>query len=113
MASLDRKIPADISKELSDRIQDLAVKTFKLLGCNGVSRIDFMIDKDTDELYVNEINTLPGALSFYLWEATDLTFKDEMDKLIELAFARQRQRENRIYSYNENILAMQGSKIKK
>ncbi len=113
MASLDRKIPADISDELSKKIQDLAVQTFKLLGCSGVSRIDFMIDKDTDELYVNEINTLPGALSFYLWEAKDVKFKDEMDKLIELAFARQRQRENRIYSYGENILAMQGSKIKK
>ena len=113
MASLDRKIPADISDELSNRIQELAVRTFKLLGCTGVSRIDFMIDKDTDELYVNEINTLPGALSFYLWEATGVKFKDEMDKLIELAFTRQRQRENRIYSYGENILAMQGSKIKK
>ncbi len=113
MASLDRKIPADISEELSKRIQDLAVQTFKLLGCSGVSRIDFMIDKDTDELYVNEINTLPGALSFYLWDATGVKFKDEMDNLIELAFTRQRQRENRIYSYGENILAMQGSKIKK
>ena len=113
MASLDRKIPADISDELSNRVQELAVRTFKLLGCTGVSRIDFMIDKDTDELYVNEINTLPGALSFYLWEATGVKFKDEMDKLIELAFTRHRQRENRIYSYGENILAMQGSKIKK
>lgn len=109
MAALDRKIPADITPERKKEIQDLAIKTFKTLGCSGVSRIDFMIDKDTDELYVNEINTIPGALSFYLWKATDLEFDKEIDKLVELAFKRQRQREDRTYSYDENILAMSGS----
>ena len=114
MASLDRKIPADISEEMTNKIQDLAVKTFKHLGCTGVSRIDFMIDKDTDELYINEINTLPGALSFYLWEATDKSFTAEVDELIELAFKRQRERDSRVYSYNENILAMsKGKKLNK
>lgn len=109
MAALDRKIPADITPERKKEIQDLAIKTFKTLGCSGVSRIDFMIDKDTDELYVNEINTIPGALSFYLWQATDLEFDKEIDKLVELAFKRQRQREDRTYSYEENILAMSGN----
>ena len=109
MAALDRKIPADITSERKQEIQELAIKTFKTLGCSGVSRIDFMIDKDTDELYVNEINTIPGALSFYLWQATDVEFDKEIDKLVELAFKRQRQREDRTYSYNENILAMSGS----
>lgn len=109
MAALDRKIPADITPERKKEIQDLAIQTFKTLGCSGVSRIDFMIDKDTDELYVNEINTIPGALSFYLWQATDLEFDKEIDKLVELAFKRQRQREERTYSYDENILAMSGS----
>lgn len=114
MASLDRKIPADISEEMTKRIQELAVKTFKHLGCSGVSRIDFMIDKDTDELYINEINTLPGALSFYLWEATDKSFSVEVDELIQLAFKRQRERESRVYSYEQNILAMaSGSKLNK
>lgn len=109
MAALDRNIPADITLERKKEIQDLAIKTFKTLGCSGVSRIDFMINKDTDELYVNEINTIPGALSFYLWQATDLEFDKEIDKLVELAFKRQRQREDRTYSYDENILAMSGS----
>lgn len=114
MASLDRKIPADISDEMTNKVQELAVKTFKHLGCSGVSRIDFMIDKDINELYINEINTLPGALSFYLWEATDKTFKVEVDELIELAFKRQRERESRIYSYDQNILAMsKGKKMNK
>ena len=114
MASLDRKIPADISEDMTKKIQELAVKTFKHLGCTGVSRIDFMIDKDTNELYINEINTLPGALSFYLWEATDKSFTAEIDELIELAFKRQRERDCRVYSYNENILAMsKGKKLNK
>ena len=114
MASLDRKIPADITEERTNEIKELALKTFKTLGCSGVSRIDFMIDKDTDELYVNEINTIPGALSFYLWEATDKTFTQELDELVDLAFKRQRQRDDRIYSYNENILAMsKGKKVSK
>lgn len=108
MASLDRKIPADISEEETKKIQDLALQTFKLLGCNGVSRIDFMIDKNTNEIYVNEINTLPGALSFYLWEATGMSFEKELDEIIEIAFRRQRQRDNTTYSYSENILAMSG-----
>lgn len=110
MASLDRKVPADISKERKEEIQNLAIKTFKVLGCSGVSRIDFMIDKDTNELYVNEINTIPGALSFYLWQATNMQFNKEIDKLVELAFKRQRQRNDRTYSYKENILAMSEGK---
>ena len=114
MASLDRKIPADISEEMTKKIQDLAVKTFKHLGCSGVSRIDFMIDKDTNELYINEINTLPGALSFYLWEATKKSFSAEVDELIQLAFKRQRERDSRVYSYEQNILAMaSGTKLNK
>lgn len=109
MAALDRKIPADLTPERTKEVQELAIKTFKTLGCSGVSRIDFMIDKEIDELYVNEINTIPGALSFYLWQAADLPFDQEIDKLVELAFKRQRQREDRTYSYDENILAMSGS----
>ena len=86
MATLQRKVPADISEEMTKKIQDIAVKTFKILGCNGVSRIDFMIDLENNNVYVNEINTIPGALSYYLWEATGKTFEKELDELVELAF---------------------------
>lgn len=111
MASLQRKLPAEISKEMNDKIQDMAVKTFKLLGCNGVARIDFLIDMENDNIYVNEINTIPGALSFYLWEATNKSFEDELDEMIDLAFKRNRERNNRTYSYDQNILAL-GNGIK-
>ncbi len=106
MATLQRKVPAEISEETANKIQEIAVKTFKLLGCNGVSRIDFMIDLNDESIYVNEINTIPGALSYYLWEATGKTFEKELDELVEFAFKRNRERQNRTYSYDQNILAL-------
>ena len=106
MATLQRKVPAEITEEQAQKIQEIAVKTFKLLGCNGVSRIDFMIDLNDNSIYVNEINTIPGALSYYLWEATGKTFEKELDELVELAFKRNRERQNRTYSYDQNILAL-------
>ena len=107
MATLQRKVPAEISDEQMKKIQEIAIQTFKLLGCNGVSRIDFMIDLDEDDkIYVNEINTIPGALSYYLWEATNKKFEEELDELINLAFKRDRERANRTYSYDQNILAL-------
>ena len=110
MASLQRKLPAEITEEMRDEIQEMAVKTFQVLGCNGVSRIDFLVDNDTNEVYVNEINTIPGALSFYLWEATGESFEKEIDELVELAMKRSREKENRIFSYDKNILSLSGSK---
>ena len=110
MATLKRKLPAEISEEMKKQIQELAVETFKVLGCNGVSRIDFLVDKDTNEVYVNEINTIPGALSYYLWEATGKTFEQEIDELVEIALKRKREKEKLVFSYDQNILALSGSK---
>ncbi|MBO4478327.1 MAG: D-alanine--D-alanine ligase [Lachnospiraceae bacterium] len=105
MASLSRKIPAEISAERREEIRTLAVKTFQTLGCNGVARIDFMIDKDTDALYVNEINTIPGSLAFYLWEAVGLPYSKMLVRLIELALKRERERANITFSFDSNLLA--------
>lgn len=110
MATLKRKLPAEISEEMKKQIQELAVETFKVLGCSGVSRIDFLVDNDTNEVYVNEINTIPGALSYYLWEATGKTFEQEIDELVEIALKRKREREKLVFSYDQNILALSGSK---
>lgn len=105
MSSLKRKLPADIPKELEAKVRELAVKTFKALGCSGVARIDFLNDSKTGELYVNEINTIPGSLSFYLWEATGINFPDLLDRLIELALKRHRERKAVTFTYDVNILA--------
>jgi D-alanine-D-alanine ligase len=106
----NKKIPADISDEKTKEVQSLAKDVFKVLGCSGVSRIDFLIDTKTDKVYVNEINTIPGALSFYLWEATGKPFEKELDEIIDIALKREREKEKLTFSYDQNILAMQGSK---
>lgn len=105
MASLARKIPADISEEKSAEIRELAKKVFKALGGSGVVRIDFILDTDSDTVYVNEINTIPGSLSFYLWEATGLPYRELIDRLISLAFRRSRNRENLTFTIDTNILS--------
>lgn len=110
MAGSSKKLPADISEEKRKEIEQLTKETFKVLGCAGVSRVDFLIDKDEDKVYVNEINTIPGALSYYLWEATGKTFESELDELVEIALKRQRDKEKLTFSYDQNILAMQGVK---
>ena len=104
----NKKIPAEISQEKTEEIQKLAQEVFKVLGCSGVSRIDFLIDQKTDKVYVNEINTIPGALSYYLWEATGKSFEKELDEIIEIAIKRHRDKEKLTFSYDQNILAMQG-----
>ncbi len=104
MASVQRKIPADIPEEMSERIRELSVKAFKVLNCNGVVRFDFIIDKDSDELYLNEINTIPGSLSFYLWEPGGTPYKELLDNLIELAVKRSRDDRKVTFSFETNIL---------
>lgn len=105
MSSLKRRCPADIPDELTHTVQELAVKTFQALGCSGVSRIDFLNDRETGELWVNEINTIPGSLAFYLWEAAGSSFATVLDDMIGLAFKRQRGREALTFTYETNILA--------
>lgn len=108
MQSAEKRIPADIPIELSEKIRFLAGDTFRVLSCQGVSRVDVMVDKKTNEIYVNEINTIPGSLSFYLWEETGITFPKLIDKLIDLAFKRKREIEKKTFSYDTNIFAMGG-----
>ncbi|MBQ7900752.1 MAG: D-alanine--D-alanine ligase [Clostridia bacterium] len=104
MANLSRKIPADITEEKRDEIRKMAVDAFKCLGCNGVTRIDFMIDTSTDTVYLNEVNTIPGSLSFYLWEPVGLPYAKLLDNMINLAFKRQREQSELTFSFDSNVL---------
>ncbi len=104
MASLSRKIPADITPEQRDTIRTLAVKAFRVLGCSGVSRIDFMMDSKTGEIWLNEINTIPGSLSFYLWEPVGVPYGELLDKMIALALKREREEESITYAFDSNVL---------
>ena len=101
-------MPADIPDETRDEIQKLAKETFKVLGCSGISRVDFLIDQEINKVYVNEINTIPGALSYYLWEATGGTFEERLEEVINIAIKRHNDREKLTFSYDQNILALTG-----
>ena len=103
MHSTVREIPARLPEEQTTFIRTKAVETFKALACDGVARIDFMIDESDGKIYVNEINTIPGSLSFYLWEATGLSFDNLVERLIEIAFSRKRDSSFKTTSYKENI----------
>ncbi len=117
MTSLSRKLPAPLTPEKREEIRALAVNTFKVLNCNGVSRIDFMIDKETDKLYVNEINTIPGSLAFYLWDPVGVKYDDLLDRMVTLALKRDRELSEISFSFDTNILSgvklggMKGSKL--
>ncbi len=105
MASADRQIPADISDELTQQIQSLSRKIFSLFRASGVARLDFLINKDTKEVYFNEINTIPGSFSFYLWEENELDMQDLMLKLIDIAVEQHQRKIGRIRSYETNLLS--------
>lgn len=105
MQSLQRRLPADIPAQQREQVRALAVKTFQALGCNGVSRIDFMIDMKTNDLFVNEINTIPGSLAFYLWEPVGVSYTQLLDRMISLALKRKRESESIHYSFDTNVLS--------
>lgn len=104
MASTTRVVPADINDKLTQKIQQMAKETFMTLGLSGVCRIDFMIDNTTGKVYVNEVNTIPGSLAFYLWAETGISFDSLMDHLIKNAIDKQRKKSKKIYTFDTNIL---------
>jgi D-alanine-D-alanine ligase len=93
----DLIIPARLTSELTEKVQTLAVKAYRAIDCAGMARVDFLLEKETDELYLSEVNTIPGftSISMYpkLWEASGLPFKDLVDKLIELALERKAEKD--------------------
>lgn len=104
MESAKRQIPANIPAKTSEFIQELAKKVFYQLGLSGVVRIDFLMDQKDGQIYLCEVNTIPGSLSFYLWQPMGVDFKNLTTKLIDLALKKHREKNNLIVSYNTNIL---------
>jgi D-alanine-D-alanine ligase len=110
MASADRIIPADIPDDLSSAIQARSKEIFRVLSCSGVARLDFLVNSDTHKFYFNEINTIPGSYSFYLWKESGLEFTDLLLELLELAFQEHQQKSRRIQSYETNLLSKKAVK---
>ncbi|MGB9750010.1 MAG: D-alanine--D-alanine ligase family protein [Caldisericia bacterium] len=97
-------IPADISDIKTNEIQELAIKAFKSIDCKGIARIDFLMDSLSEKVYVNEINTMPGAISFYLWEASGIPFPNLIENLINLAYEIYEDKNKNITSIDTDVL---------
>ena len=106
MQASEKRFPADLPETETKRIQELAGDTFRVLSCHGVSRVDMIVDRDDRSIYVNEINTIPGSLSFYLWEGSGIRFTELMERLVRLALKRKREAEAKTVSYDQNIFSM-------
>lgn len=104
MANASRIIPARIDQNTEKKIRDLASSAFRALNLSGVCRVDFLINKETKEVYINEPNTIPGSLSFYLWEPVDKKYSDLLESLITLAIKDYKNSSKKIYSFDTNIL---------
>ena len=104
MVATSRVIPARISDKLTKDIKDTAILLFKVFNLSGVVRIDFLIDGKNKKFYVNEPNTIPGSLAFYLWKYEGLEYKDMLNEIIDLCMKEYKQRLKKIKSFDSNIL---------
>lgn len=92
-----------IEKEIKNKIYTLSINAFKVMNCSGVVRIDFLVNDLSKEVYINELNTIPGSLAFYLFEGL-LTFKELIDKLIQMAIQDKNKKEELTYNFNSSAL---------
>lgn len=104
MASTSRKLPADLPKKMREEVEEIAVKAFKVLGSAGNSRIDFLVDEKAGKVYINEINSIPGSLAFYLWEEKGVSFTTMLDDMINIGVKDYKKRISKTHSFETNIL---------
>ena len=105
MASASRIIPARLDDKTTNLVQNLAKEAFKALNLSGVCRIDFLINSKTNKVYINEPNTIPGSLSFYLWEETNKPYEQLLDEMITLAIKQYKVKHKKTISFDTNILS--------
>jgi D-alanine-D-alanine ligase len=109
----NKNIPANLSDELRTKIENYAKLAFKSIDCRGNARIDFLVKEE--DVFVNEINTMPGSIAFYLWEGRGYSFKELISKMIDIAIKAQKDKEANMYTYDSNLFKRTqfGAKIKK
>lgn len=116
MAATNRVLPARLDEKMTSEIREISKNAFKVLNASGVIRIDYLIDKKSKKVYINETNTIPGSLSFYLWEATNKPYKVLLDDMISLAIKTYKRKKRKVFSFETNILSnfngLKGSKGK-
>ena len=111
MASTSRIVPARIPEKLTKEIQDTAKQVFKVLNLSGVCRVDFLIDNKENKFYVNEPNTCPGSLSFYLWKEAGMKYSELLDEMISIAIKEYKHKNQKTMSFKSSIFdGFNGSK---
>lgn len=105
MASASRVIPARISDELEKEIKDISKKAFSALNLSGLCRIDYLIDKKKNKVFINEPNTIPGSLAFYLWEPIGKSYEQLLDDMINIAIKEYKNKQKKTFSFDTNILS--------
>lgn len=99
-----RKINPNISAELENEIFELSKQCFKKFCCSGVVRIDYLLNNETNELFVNELNTIPGSMAFYLWKDKNVEFSALIDKLIRIGINKYKRKNLNNYAYKSDVL---------
>lgn len=105
MENTDRIIPAKIPVEVNKKLCDYALKAFKVLNCSGIVRIDFLYNNKTEELYLNELNTIPGSLANYLWKTKKYNFKQILNKLYDFGMQTFENKQKNIIKFSTNVLS--------
>lgn len=106
MKSAERVIPAPIDDSLAGRIRSTTEAAFRSVDGRGVARIDYLVKPDTGEVYLNEINTMPGSLAFYLWQETGLTPSEVVDRLVKLAQDSSADKRRNTYDYRTSLIEL-------
>jgi D-alanine-D-alanine ligase len=106
MKSAERIVPAPISTELTERIQNLAIRTFRAVDGRGTARIDFLVRPEHNEVFVNELNTMPGSVAFYLWQEMGMSARDVVERLVEIAREAHAQKRRNTYNYQTSLIAL-------
>ena len=104
MSNFKRELPAKITNELWDKIVDMSKTAYKICKLNGLVRIDYLLNDKTQQVYINEINTIPGSLSFYLWQYDKYSFDKLIDLMIQQAIKQHQIIKQKTIIYNTNVL---------
>jgi D-alanine-D-alanine ligase len=106
MKSAERLIPAPLPDELAKEIQEIAVRAFQVIDGRGTARIDFLVKPASSEIYLNELNTMPGSLAFYLWQEMGMSPRDVVQELVKLALDANAEKRRNTYDYQTNLVAL-------
>ena len=106
MKSAERIIPAPITDELTGRIKQLSIDAFQVVDGAGIARLDFLTRPESKEVYLNEINTMPGSLAFYLWQAGGYSATQVVERLVDLAREAHADKRRNVYDYQTNLVPL-------